>query len=287
MWIITFVSVWLGFTWGVFRIFKEFGEAAPDKTKQELANWMLNINKMETPPLHLYFIYLFDYIYTLRHLSWKCFYRSTITSILIYSSSLASLVIFSLLLNDDLFMLSFIDSDYVEFALIYVIVFLVLNLVPDYFSLLQTRYTLKLLKNSKRIKRWVLVLVMDLVFSMLIFILLLAYPSYEIYELIEYWRTFMGGEKKSFVEFYTSELEHNVLPILIPSIISSFFTSIWLWLFVLAGIVSKCLSFSKLGFRLLTQHLNVKQKPFRSLGIILTIIMTIVYSVIIVISIFI
>ena len=165
MWIITFVSVWLGFTWGVFRIFKEFGEAAPDKTKQELANWMLNINKMETPPLHLYFIYLFDYIYTLRHLSWKCFYRSTITSILIYSSSLASLVIFSLLLNDDLFMLSFIDSDYVEFALIYVIVFLVLNLVPDYFSLLQTRYTLKLLKNSKRIKRWVLVLVMDLVWG--------------------------------------------------------------------------------------------------------------------------
>ena len=149
-----------------------------------------------------------------------------------------------------------------------IILFFVLNIVPDYLSLLQTRI---LIKSSVSFK-WKIFLdfsLTNLIFSLWLILLAIVFllPEGELnffeavvvcllipYVLLFQW--FTG------VEFTDS----GGMYILLLFLLSSFVTSIWIYLQISAEfIASKLALFSKIN-----EIMNVEERPFTVLGIIMS-----------------
>ena len=61
---------------------------------------------------------------------------------------------------------------------------------------------------------------------------------------------------------------------------STFFTSVWLWLYLLAGMSFKFVYFLGKGLDCIRHVLNIDEKPFGSLGVVATVFITVIYLVI-------
>jgi hypothetical protein len=207
--------------------------------KESLALWLMGAESEESWSRS--FCALFDAVFGARHLSWRCFWRSTVASLA------AVALIWALMGGAGLIGLRLESDLSLGRLLLYA---LAVNVVADYVSLLETRWLLG------RLHRWTgwqqaLALVADLIVTAAIIwgaIRLLAGPI-------------LGLEPDSFAEVL------GVFSVLSVLFYSTFLTSVWSWAYVASTWVLRL--FTRAG---LATWLDVEGKPVTVLGYVLAVL---------------
>jgi hypothetical protein len=143
-----------------------------DDTKLEIAIWLLGFKtaeKVKSWPET--FVRVFDRVFGTKHLSWKCFWRSAVASVVT-----ATIVYLALLgkTSSTLFTVFgagvaiFLNRVAVPTWAAWVIFSLIFNIVPDYLSLLKTRRLLGIVVRSRSACRTASILAMDALLTMVI-----------------------------------------------------------------------------------------------------------------------
>lgn len=235
------------------------------------------------------FIHLFDSIFGKNHLSFKCFVRSSIASI----SFVILLGIIWYLKIPDQVSLSFGPSNqwgYERtsvfthygilfeggelfsqqfFPLITILLYpLVFNLVPDYLSLLQTRFLIKLLPGSS-VAKTILYLVIDFILTMAITMAALYFMTAIAIFLVGKTHLSVNGIYWNQFTRALSLFSDNPKPyqtILGVYLYTSLLTSVWIWLYILGGILNIYLRKIDAMHRFIKRYFTIAQHPLTSIG---------------------
>jgi hypothetical protein len=282
-----FLASWIGSLSFVWFLFSKLEDTLSLDTKSKILDSLKQKSQHENNwPQQ--FSEIFDSIFGEKHLSWRCFIRSCI------ASSFFSIIMFFL-------WLSIHPADvgrHLHFGIAYsalwaIISLIFLNFVPDYISLLETRFLLKIMTQVKTAKILFLLLIVDLLLTFLIWILgfaiflkvgqpihyLISQSSYA--HLVE-WVVFpdlkllpkLAMDAFLFRETIEESFRISVLSIYLYT---TFFTSIWLWLYIFSKYIHKFLFIAKTKTSNLLTHFRIDLYPLKSLGIIAMIPVTIFY----------
>lgn len=197
-----------------------------------------------------------DRFFGTKHLSWRCFYRSTVISIITF-------IILNLLYPT----IPFAPSENI-LTWVFLISFSIINVVIDYISLLETRIILNLsIPTLTKIIVDGILTILLVVIGITIFMvaairwMIYMYPDYH-------------SNSPPFPDFFGLPVELFVWLIASPDnlfliiLTTSFTTSIWLWLHGLSIIVIRALN----NVQWFMNWLNVKEAPLRAIGITINLI---------------
>jgi hypothetical protein len=276
--------VLFGVVWGFF---KGVESVLKDDTKLEIAIWLLGVKvgqKLEPWPET--FAKVFDRVFGKKHLSWKCFLRSCAAS---YALG-AVVIVLSLLrwreyfaLRDPLVWLAFIALSLINAA------------IPDYVSLLETRYVLKAMKRVRFGAVWGLLICLDLAItfalglfgayatiyvcarshSVLLFRLLVRLPHSGVAVLALIYHTSFGGHRNLLWDLLW-HTPYMVFP--------AFFTSIWLWLYAGSGFLLKAARRFDIGFDWFNRKFDIEKKPLQSIGLVAGALVAVVYWAVVIVG---
>jgi len=147
------------------------------------------------------------------------------------------------------------------------------NIIPDYFSLLESRFIIKVMSNKKSLMFWFGLIIVDLLATTMIFII-----SVSIVILLD--RLFISGNFEGFIELYKSIIFPQIVKGLsfqnldreFPSLgiffYSTFFTSAWVLLYALSGGLVRLTVGGRPVLHFLKWFLDIENHPVRSIGII-------------------
>lgn len=279
--LLNYLVAWAALISGVLALFVYTEEVAKPKTKRAISKWLQNI-KMEGILANwpVQFISMFDGIFGERHFSWRCFRRSCI-------ASFVSVVIVIFVLNA-LYSGDFKDvvSEYDILTILFVFISapIVLNFISDYFSLLETRYLIKWITIKHSFSRVITLLIFDLLVTATIWftwLILIGIPLISLDQnkrLIEVMQDLPQDFWITISMFIAPVRQKHIGHLLMePLFYSSFFTSAWLWIFVLSGLVVKLINKIGLSLNLLKGLLDTKQKPIRSIGFVACMLITLLF----------
>ena len=269
---LVYLTTWLGFVAGTWALFKIAEDTINDTTRKRISNWLMNVSLSEAvshwPEA---FIETFDAVFGKRHLTFKCFRRSSIVSI--------SLVILLMLLHCTLYpesewaqmMQSPIGPIIVMVATLFLAI--VVNLLPDYISLLETRLILRYISQTNSVKRLILFLLLDFFLTWLIFyaylgiialVILVVHPSsvkpYSIWEELSLIPETMSLRCVIGIFWY-----------------STFFTSIWIWLYFISTRIIRVFSRLESHMSNLISILDVEKKPLSAIGFVTCVLVSIIF----------
>ncbi len=269
---------WFFVTGLIWKLFERVEKAATDEFKELTTSWIHNFKpENNLKQLTEMFGNSFDSVFDKKHFTWNCFLKSSIASFLCV---IIVFLIWICLRPDEAYNF-FHLNDFSSIFIIFFTFIIIFNFLPDYLSLLQTRLIIdKMKNNSKNHMAWLfadLVLTFLIAISMWLLILLLL-PLVSEYErppfsellldlLINQIFLLSAGERGSFsagVPFY-----------------STFFTSLWLWLYLLSVIISQITNSIDSSFNLVKKYLIKKDQPFISLGAISILLITFLYVLVI------
>src|ERR1035437_9782640 len=175
----------------VWKFFERVEAVLTDQTKFEIAVWLVGVKVGEkVEPWPETFARVFDRVFGTKHFSWKCFSRSTIASVVCGFGGLIFMLVhdyredyFQPLINrifglghtllpwsitdrmDEFLFRVENDQKAIAYrAIIFGGTFLLLliaNVVPDYFSLLETRLILRLMRRNSAPLGSLLYLILD------------------------------------------------------------------------------------------------------------------------------
>ena len=280
------------------KIGKIADENVNETTKREISSWLLNVRPQRfVCGWANVFAHSFDAIFGARHVSFQCFFRSALASVtavgfcLLVGASVSSEI-------RDVWPQGAGLSDILD---ILMIVFLAVsaNIVIDYVSLLETRIAVDVIRRQRRSIVRCMVLLGDFVFTFLgsatIFLVLMFLiavidtiqdssmdaPVYVVLLALD----LLFGEvffQRGFVGTLSDVLsasEDSDLIVLAPFIWSTYFTSVWLWIIVVAGIVNRIGSGIGAWHRFAVRHLTIEENPFSCAGIICSLVAVAVITV--------
>ncbi|MCF8367586.1 MAG: hypothetical protein K9G76_00995 [Bacteroidales bacterium] len=266
-----YLASWITVSGGIYLLFNRTGESVKEETKIKVSAWLKSISvPYPNPNSTLFFVDLFEIVFTKKHFYWKCITRSVIASILAYI-----IVMLIYQVNDPEYGL---DTVYSFFSFV-LWMFIFLNLVPDYFSLLETRIILKKLKTVRSVPMYFFLLILDLMLTALIYYLNLIFFG-SIQDLFtdgfsfNIWKNSISGTTDLYLGLW------DYTDIFSVWLYSTFLTSIWLWLFLISTFFIKILTKSLKGLEFFQKHLDIDNKPFNAIGYFLMINVTIVYIII-------
>lgn len=301
------LAAWFTIISGIYILFKTMEEASNQNAKREEADRLKSIKLkstsetiLETP---LFFVKAFDRTFGERHYTIYCFVMSSIASI----TAVTIMIIIGILLN-----LPMHCSDYINFIRLTLIGALMLNLVPDYISLLETRWILnKIIKTS--MKRMIGVVILDLIITGIIYAILsgiILFVNNIISGGVVVSHGFTDVELGSFQSHYIAYLKECIFmrdqpgfwmgpvqgnlespniyaikdylwtgyrPPLYIFFLSTYFTSLWLHLFIISNMNAKIIySIGNRGNSFMSK-LDIDEKPFQSEGLLVMITLTIIF----------
>jgi len=282
----------------VWKFFDKVEGVLTDRTKHEIARW-LRVRCVESGLLTDSTVTwpgtcatIFDRVFGEKHLSWKCFLRSTFVS-LVLSMVAWIMVTFSQFHNEHGH-LNFTPYIFFRYGGPILLGFcLLFNALPDYVSLLVTRWLLTLMRKGFRSKFAIgIILIVD--FSATIAISLIPYipvrridapykerlwvyaarnSTYEMMEseTDEERNLFFERVKKGDSEFRRIEAEREMSDrkaalerVMLPAI----WTSIVLWLYGLSGLVIRIIQRLDLGFDWFNRTFDIEEKPLSAIGLV-------------------
>jgi len=219
-------------------------------TKKEIWQYLVNIrwdsilNKWATPLSSL-----INNLYGERHFSMKCIIRSAITSVLL-------LIIFLILHG---IRTGNLKNNLTNFSQVILIVGLVINLIPDYLSLLKSRWLIKVAKKRQSLTANIVILISDILITLLIFtpfFLLMqqfvfaffAYGSVATLDSNGVWQPLSEEERliqaRGFIDYmFGLPLISDLLTLkgmggfLGIFFYTTFFTTLWIWLFIISALL--------------------------------------------------
>lgn len=267
--LVALFASWAVVTGGTWKLFERIEKVSSEAAKKSTSEWLLHltfedrfINWADT------FSGAFDSIFGTRHFSWKCFLKSSV-------ASMVAVLIISLFWGfvrpEQLEMLIESDEFWFNLSGIFIIA-AILNLLPDYLSLLESRYIISRLRKSSSFSKQIMLLTLDLVVTFAIgFIAFLAL-----------WGAFGSNPIDGFISIVLPlSIERNGEPSWGIWFYSTFFTSIWIWLYILSGFLISIQKFARLAIRRFRWFFDIEKKPFISLGGIAIILITVAYMIII------
>jgi hypothetical protein len=260
---------WAVVTGGVWKLFDRIEKVASQEAKENASQWLLQL-KMEDHFTNWAntFSEAFDNIFGARHFSWRCFYRSAIASLI----AVIVVTLFWGYIRTEEF-LSFVgDSDFFEDLFFIFLVTAILNMLPDYISLLESRYIISFLRKSHSVFKHIALIFADLILTSLIGFIAFGILSTALDEnIINYFLSFVlplsaekDGDPSLGIWFY-----------------STFFTSVWIWIYILSGICLFSQKRTKLFVAKFNKFFDIKNKPFMSMVGAAIIIITVAYIVVI------
>jgi hypothetical protein len=269
-----YVASWLGLVAGVWALFERAETVINEPTRRSISAWLKNVGAPGASSWTTDFYYVFRRFFGERHWSWRCFLTSAVTS----TVSLGLLVLFGSAMG-----WWFGGQSLVDEIVAVLVVAAVLNLLPDYLALLKTRFTLRWLVAAKARWKIAALLLADAIVTGLIFVFFATLVAM----LIQLWQepqlVNLSGPLE--IEFRPRPTPRDALAALLAtpvpaSILTTYLTSVWLWLYVISGFAAKAIAALRSGVRTAGNVLDIDKQPLRSIGFVAMGIVTLVFLLI-------
>lgn len=231
------------------------------------------------------FVAVFDRVFGEKHLSWQCFWRSCVASalavVVITVAGIALNATFEQKVGQDVLV-----------SLIFIgLMGALVNLFPDYISLLETRFVIRCMSGRQdarydesldkpqnphgqagalRLLGW---LIFDAIITLAIIVMAILVPFFLFSStptVSSFVQLVMGGLG---LPFGGSEDSIG----LGVFIYSTFFTSVWVWLYAFSGIAVRLVYRVKRIRAFLDTHLDLANRPMSVMGGTLIVIFTVIY----------
>jgi hypothetical protein len=145
------------------------------------------------------------------------------------------------------------------------------NVVPDFISLIETRYILNFMQQSQSAFAQLIGVIVDLALTLAISLV----TAHIILSTVWYDSPFAWKWTPLAILGHPtdSRQNHRWLTIVIPA----FLTSIWIWLYAGSGFLLKAARRFVIGFAWLNRHFDIEKKPLQSIGLVAGAIVAVVY----------
>ncbi|MCG8433561.1 MAG: hypothetical protein MJA83_05985, partial [Gammaproteobacteria bacterium] len=279
-----YLLAWGSLTGGLWFIFDVAERSASQEVRLKFGAIFKTDNKVAFESLPDSFGILFDSVFGSKHLSWRCFRSSVLASVF------AVFVVGILVYYSGAMRLDPINErfPFIFLNFLYLLVgAATVNAIPDYVSLLETRW---LIRYSKSSVSFLSILLIDILLTTAIILAWISFLSFVIPPVFEFPdRTAYWVMQSPFYENWVYQIPVERAPTLenIPTIIfnyllmpttttailgvyfySTFFTSFWLWVYMLIVGLSRMLIRLNSGVGILLRVTDVEEQPFRSLGFV-------------------
>jgi|GEM_PF-2558292 len=252
------LGLFMAISAGIYKVCEKAQNDLNEKTLKAISAWIQNLDMPgDINNWPKTFVAWFDSVFGTDKYSMKFFLKSGLTSLL---ASLFMFTLWLVLRPEESVLLHFTKNH----ALIMALYFFVFNLIPDYLSLIETRVILKFMAKTPSMLRHMFLLLVD--FGITFFITLFI-PVYI--------RNLYGG---SYSYYFTSSLPLSVLdgvgfgmpdlPLQSIFFYTSFFTSVWVWFYSLAGIIIKLLARIESVFDRIKSWFIIDERPVTFLAYI-------------------
>jgi hypothetical protein len=273
----------------VWKFFERVEAVLTDQTKLEIAVWLLGVKVgQKAEPWPETFARVFDQVFGTKHLSWKCFVRSIMATI-----ACVSIFVLRYVQESQMTMYSNWFGRPIWIPVLHTI--LTANLLPDYISLLESRWMLRFMQQTDSPLWTASLIVLDFVLTSCISLLAVSTFAYA---------SFVGGIKpnsfwKSAWSGFASVWSHPLIQIggVFRSPISSgkmwlnvlffypaFFTSVWLWLYAGSGLLLKAARRFDVGFDWFNRKFDIEHKPLQSIGLVAGALVAVAYWSVVIVS---
>jgi hypothetical protein len=268
----------------VWKFFEKVEAVLTDSTRHEIARW-LRVRNVETglivkkaEPWPKTFASLFERVFGKRHFSWKCFWRSWLASM--FAIVLAMIVT----LTTDERSWSIASRIASTRTFDFLIVLFIANAIPDFFSLLATRWFLRFAVRYPSFLAICGLFAIDFAVT-----LYFAHAS----ATLGMATVISSPDGGVFVQMLLNPRIPSLLlrpPLLLtPSFLHglpgfgvlffypAFFTSIWLWLYAGSGFILKGLGYFDAGFERFNKICDIEKKPLSAIGLVAGSLVAILY----------
>ena len=275
---VAYAASWAAIIAGVYLLFEKGEDVLTHETKAAVRNWIRKFYLIRGPNnWSCMFLLMFDGLFGSRLLSVRRMVNSCVASLM---SVVCMTILWSSLRPDEA--LSFFREDTLLSQLLYIVsMAVILNLIPDYLSLAETRVILVLISKSRSISHSILYLVMDLILTLFIFLLgYLWLLSYIFINLILGW----GAGISDFLDITLVELLYSLrewITLSSPPIgvffYSTFITSIWIYIYILSAFIAYLVTKILPKAHSIIGLFDIDNKPIRSLGYVSILIVTCIF----------
>jgi len=259
----------------VWKFFERVEAVLTDQTKLEIAVWLVGVKVGQNiEPWPKSFATLFARVYGERHLSWRCFSRSiltTVISILVSTPYVAHLVYNqSITATYSNLIHGMASGPSLSLAGV-ILLWVVANGLPDYISLWETRYVLTLMARCNPYL-WPLLMFLDLGLTVstpvavVVTILVFDYNR-PLGSLADWWSGFRDS-------FDPNVLVGGIGPL---TLVPAMATSIWLWLYAGSGFLLKAARRFDIGFDWFNRKFDIEKHPLQSIGLVAGALVAMVY----------
>lgn len=289
--VLLYAASWITITGGVWFLFERAETVASDEVKAAISRWLRNLDPAAAlTNWPATFAAVFDRVFGERHLSWRCFSRSCI-------GSLVSVIIVTFFwtairpsdFNQMVILPLRYDPSKISILFLFLFAFgTMVNFIPDYLSLLETRYIIRWMRRRHSMLRAFAFLTLDL--TVTVTIGLAAFLGF--FVLVRYMA--MGDVPTGYTLGLLEEFRGRVISFSLRGdygeeaflftfagicFYSTFFTSVWVWLYALSGAAVKLTEYLGTGLSRLRAILDIDNKPLRSLGFVSMLLVTVAYLI--------
>ena len=273
-----YLTAWAAATGGLWFLFQKAETALSEASRDSVASYILSgARERAVESLPDQFAGLFDRVFGERPLSVSCFLRSALASIAtLFCLSLAA----AGLAGHPLLVPGVGDTPW-RFVGFVIAVGALVNVVPDYVSLLETRWAIGVLRRTQRVAVVLLVdaaltalIAVTFVATALLIFLIAARMAGGADPNTSLGRMIASGVLSAATNITDARLGTG------PGVFfySTFFTSAWLWIYAASLPIARILLKMNAGFGWLLRATDVKEQPFRSLGFVGVLVVSAVFT---------
>ena len=289
---LAYSATWATIIAGVWLLFSKAEDTLKRDQRTALGKWLetyeLGPKLIGWPAT---FAAAFDVIFGSRHISWRCFLLSCIASV---ASVVIMFFIWIVVCTGDAAIFSFLNllagiiqpSIILKRIIAVTILLTTLNLIPDYISLLVTRYIIQMMSQNRTVVGIVGFLIVDFLLTSGIgfcaqgALLLLAkiVQSLIFHVGVGFDLLFLKGfVRHFFVSIIQLKLSVEYLPSLGIFFYSGYFTSVWAWLYALSVLFLGLALKVDVATTRLKRVLDIGNKPLRTIGLVSMLIVTFIF----------
>jgi len=275
-------GAWIALLGGIWFLFDKSESVASIKTKTAIVQWLQNLDPAGTAASWpTTFAGLFDSVFGQYHFSWRCFWRSCLAS----WASTGILFAFWGSLRPAQWE-QYIGSGFAGPLFAWFLGTLLVNAVPDYCSLLKSRYLIHVIGDRPSPIFICLLLALDIAATLSIYLTGLALfllAADGISFLLRERVVPLAAVPREIASFVADAVFLTRRPGIPPGVspgvwfYAAFFTCAWVWLYALSGAAVKLGQYLGMGVAVVRGLLDIEEKPITSLGWAAMLLASIVY----------
>ncbi len=266
-------AIWISTIGAIWKLGKSADEIASPEAKSNVFEWVRSANPSTViKNFSLTFEMAFDRIFG-SIVSFTGFYKSTLLTLALSIISYLIWVVF--------FPFSYIVTsrfDTIQIAGNLLIGVIAFNVIPDYLSLIKSRFAIYLMKGLQSWYQVLLIWVMDIVVTIIIFFAWYLYTKHGTLpsqvDVWYAWHELTGGGISVLV------FSNSVRTPPIVFLVTTFFTVVWGFLYFVSGMMIKFGQKSDSVWASMQYILRFNEKPFQSLAASAVIVLTILFTVV-------